>query len=122
MLDQLVAASLLGDIRQELSAKPPALPQIFSLGDRLSTASPPPSAPTQRIAVAGTVTIDYLTRAIACAVATEGVFPITYQAPFGSLVQEILSPASALHAFAPELVVLAPTWRVLIAPLPIGAN
>ena len=72
--------------------------------------------------MAGTVTIDYLTRAVACAVAIEGVLPITYQAPFGSLVQEILTPASALHAFAPELIVLAPTWRDLIAPLPVGAS
>lgn len=33
-----------------------------------------------------------LPRAVACAIAAEGVLPITYQAPFGSLVQEILSP------------------------------
>ncbi len=122
MLDLPLAASALADIRRELTAKAPTLPQIFQLGDRLAASSPPPSVPSQRIAVAGTVTIDYLSRAVACAVAAEGVFPVTYQAPFGSLVQEILNPASALHAFAAELIVLAPTWRDLIAPLPIGAN
>ena len=108
----------LADLGQRLTA----LPTIVQLGTRLISEAPPPSTPTQRIAVAGTVTIDYLPRAVACGVASEGVFPITYQAPFGSLVQEILNPASALHAFAPELIVLAPTWRDLIAALPIGAS
>src|SRR5579863_9146559 len=102
MLDQpFTPPGLLTELRQQLSTKPPTLPQIFQLGTRLASETPPSSIPTQRIAVAGTVTIDYLTRAVACAVATEGVFPITYQAPFGSLVQEILTPASPLHAFAP---------------------
>jgi FkbH-like protein len=83
---------------------------------------PPPDAATQRIAVVGGVTIDYLRRAIACAVAAEGVFPVTYQATFGSYVQDILDPASALHAFAPDLIVIAPSHRDLIAPLPIAAT
>ncbi|HLJ05062.1 MAG TPA: HAD-IIIC family phosphatase [Acetobacteraceae bacterium] len=122
MPDQLVASLPFEGIRQQLTAKAPTLPQIFQLGDRLASASALPSTPTQRIAVAGTVTVDYLARAIACAVAVEGVLPITYQAPFGSLVQEILAPASTLHAFSPALIVLAPTWRELIAPLPIGAS
>ena len=123
MLDEsVVPTSVLVDVRQQLTATLPTLPQIFRLGDRLAAAEPPASTPTQRIATAGTVTIDYLTRAVACAVAAEGVFPLTYQAPFGSLVQEILSPASALRDFAPELIVLAPTWRDLIARLPIGAT
>ena len=103
-------------------AAPPTLPQLFQLGDRLAAATPPPDAATQRIAVVGGVTIDYLRRAIACAVAAEGVFPVTYQATFGSYVQDILDPASALHAFAPDLIVIAPSHRDLIAPLPIAAT
>src|SRR5579863_3434981 len=122
MLDQPLATSIVVELRRNLESGPPTLPAIFKLGTRLAAAEPPAGAPTQRIAVAGTVTIDYLTRAVACGVATEGVFPITYQAPFGSLVQEILNPNSALHAFKPDLVVLAPTWRDLIAPLPIGSS
>ena len=122
MPDQLVPSSPFVGIRQQLMAKAPTLPQIFQLGDRLASASAPPATPTQRIAVAGTVTIDYIARAVACGVAVEGVLPVTYQAPFGSLVQEILTPASPLHAFAPELIVLAPSWRDSIAPLPIGAT
>ncbi len=114
--------SSLAALREVLLAKPVSLPTVFQLGDRLAAATPPPDAATQRIAVVGGVTIDYLRRAIACAVAAEGVFPVTYQATFGSYVQDILDPASALHAFAPDLIVIAPSHRDLIAPLPIAAT
>jgi FkbH-like protein len=103
------------------STTPLSLSQIVQRADRLA-AMPSPAMPSQRIAIAGTVTLDYLRSAIACAVAAEGVFPVIYQAPFGSLVQEVLDPASALHGFAPELVVLVPSHRDLIALLPVGAS
>ena len=123
MLDHAsAAASWLSNLVSDTAGKPPTLPQLFQLGDRLAAATPPPDAATQRIAVVGGVTIDYLRRAIACAVAAEGVFPVTYQATFGSYVQDILDPASALHAFAPDLIVIAPSHRDLIAPLPIAAT
>src|ERR1700755_1423382 len=122
MLDQPIASAPLTDVQRQLLTKPPPCAPIFQLGDRLAAATPPPDAATQRIAVVGGVTIDYLRRAIACAVAAEGVFPVTYQATFGSYVQDILDPASALHAFAPDLVVIAPSHRDLIAPLPIAAT
>ena len=122
MLDQPTAAlSPFAGLRRQLTAKIPTLPEIFRLGDRIAGMQPQ-DAPTQRIAVAGAVTIDYLRRAIACAVVSEGVFPVMYQAPFGSYVQEILDPGSALHGFAPELVVIAPSWRDLVTPLPIDAS
>ena len=123
MLDHAsAAASWLSNLVSDTAGKPPTLPQLFQLGDRLAAATPPPDAATQRIAVVGGVTIDYLRRAIACAVAAEGVFPVTYQATFGSYVQDILDPASALHRFAPDLIVIAPSHRDLIAPLPIAAT
>src|SRR5208282_6149559 len=75
----------------------------------------------QRVAVLGDVTIDYLSRAIACGMLAEGTAAAVYQAPFGAYVQEILDPASPLHGFGPDLAVIVPTWRDLIAPLPIGA-
>jgi FkbH-like protein len=123
MLDHASAAvSWLSNLVSDTAGKPPTLPQLFQLGDRLAAATPLPDAATQRIAVVGGVTIDYLRRAIACAVAAEGVFPVTYQATFGSYVQDILDPASALHRFAPDLIVIAPSHRDLIAPLPIAAT
>ena len=128
MLGQPAAApSLLAELRQNLAAKAPTLPIIFHTGERVTEAAADPGllptdATTQRIAVLGAVTVDYLRRAVACAVIQEGVFPVLYQAPFGSYVQEVLDPASRLHGFGPELVVLAPHWRDIVAPLPIGAS
>ena len=106
--------------------KPLNLSAIFQLGDRIAEVAADPSAipagmPTQRIAVLGAVTVDYLARAVACSVFQEGVFPILYQAPYGSYVQEVLDPGTALHDFGADLVVIAPHWRDMIAPLPIGS-
>ena len=127
MLDDPGApVSPLLDLRQKLLAKPPTLPVIFQTGDRILAATGDPAAignlPTQRVAVLGSVTIDYLARAVACGVLAEGVGSVVYQAPFGSYVQEILDPTSPLHSFGPDLVVIAPDWRELIAALPIGAS
>src|SRR5580698_1389505 len=106
--------------------KPPGLPSVFQAGDRIFEAAANPSAipvgtQLQRVAVLGALTTDYLARAIACSVVQEGVFPFVYQAPFGSYVQDVLDPGSGLHGFDPELVVIAPDWRDLIVPLPVGA-
>jgi FkbH-like protein len=127
MQDSPMSQTALSDLRDKLLAKPATLPAIFQLGDRTlaATADPtglPPTLPFQRVAVLGSVTIDYLTRAVACGILTEGTAPTVYQAPFGAYVQEILDPTSPLHRFAPDLAVIAPTWRDLIAPLPIGAS
>ncbi len=107
--------------------KPAGLPSIFQVGDRIleigaDLSRIPAGTPTQRIAVLGALTTDYLIRGVACAVLQEGVLPILYQAPFGSWVQEVLNPASGLFAFGPELVVIALHWRDMVAPVPIDAS
>jgi FkbH-like protein len=128
MLDNPTAApSLLAELRQTLNAKPPTLPVIFQTGERIAEAANDPAllptdTKTQRVAVLGAITIDYLRRAVACAFLQEGVFPILYQAPYGSYVQEVLDPGSPLHSFAPELVVFATHWRDMVTPLPIAAT
>jgi FkbH-like protein len=128
MLDQITpSASPLLTLRHKLLTTLPTLPAIFQTGDRILAATADPAAipaalPRQRVAVLGAVTTDYLTRAIACAILAEGTAPALYQAPFGAYIQEILDPASPLYRFAPDLAVIAPTWRDLIAPLPIGAS
>jgi FkbH-like protein len=109
-----------------LGDKPASLPTIFQAGDRIAEAAAdpstlPPDVKTQRIAVLGAVMIDYLVRAVACAVVQEGVLPLLYQAQFGSWVQEVLDPAAGLHRFGPDLVVLAPLGRDMVAPLPIDS-
>ena len=126
----------LAALRTALLAKAPTLPRIYQAGDRIiaATASPlgqpaamPPASipmglPSQRVAVLGGVTIDYLSRAVACGILAEGVAPVVHQGQFGSYVQEIIDPASPLHGFGPDLVVIAPSWRDLVAPLPIAAS
>jgi FkbH-like protein len=105
-------------------AAAPSLPAIFQAGERIAETDPtsvPAGVKGQRIAVLGALTADYLVRAVACGVLREGVFPIVYQAPFGAYVQEVLDPASSLHRFGPELVVIAPHWRDLVAALPVGS-
>jgi FkbH-like protein len=124
MLDRpMTPAAFLADLRQGFGGKSPTLPTIFQTGDRIEAASAemvPEGLPTQRVAVLGALTIDYLRRAVACGILLEGVFPVVYQAPFGAYAQEVLDPGSALHAFKPELVVIATHWRDLVADLPIG--
>ena len=118
-------ASFLADLRQGFGGKAPTLPTIFQTGDRIGETSPdllPPGLATQRIAVLGAVTIDYLRRAVACGVLREGVFPVMYQAPFGSYVQEVLDPGSPLHAFKAELAVIATHWRDLVTDMPISCS
>src|SRR5205085_1265729 len=74
----------------------------------------------QRIALVGGLTLDYLARAIRCALLQEGVIPQLYQAPFGSLVQEVLDTGSGLHRFCPEMVVIAADRRDFNLQLPIS--
>ena len=117
-------ANLLRDLRRKLLANPPTLPAIFQTGDRIlaATADPAATPKPQRVAVLGSVTLDYLARTVACAILAEGTAAAVYQAPFGAYVQQVLDPASPLHGFAPDLAVIAPDWRDLVAPLPIGAS
>lgn len=126
MLDRSITpAAFLADLRQGFGGKSPTLPTIFQTGDRIEETGTdliPVGTPTQRVAVLGAVTIDYLRRAVACGVLREGVFPVMYQAPFGSYVQEVLDAGSALHAFKPELVLIATHWRDLVTDMPIGCT
>lgn len=124
MSDTSAPTTFLCDIRARLTSVPLTLPLLFQTADVIAehmAGDGGAAADVQRIAVVGATTIDYLQRAIACAVAQEGLLPVIYQAPYGAFVQEVLDPASDLHAFRPDLVVLAPHWRDLIAELPPDA-
>jgi FkbH-like protein len=66
--------------------------------------------------------MDLLAAAIACAILQEGVVPVLYVAPYGTLVQEALNPGSDLHAFRPQLAVLVPDWRNAVPPLPVDTT
>ena len=80
------------------------------------------AGPVQRVGIIGSETTDMIARAIACGLAQERHVPVVYQAPFGAYVQEALDPASGLHAFAPDLVVVCTHWRDFVQPLPAAAT
>ena len=65
--------------------------------------------PHRRVAVMGECTVDALASALALALAAEGVVAQTFVAPFGTLRAQIYDPGSELHAFAPQIVLLAPS-------------
>jgi FkbH-like protein len=102
----------------------PSLASIFTSAGRIGAASTAQdwSGPRQRVAVIGSLTPDFSAKAIACAIYREGVLPQLYLGRYGAYVQELLDPASDLHAFAPEAVVIAPDYRDVVTVLPIGAS
>jgi hypothetical protein len=95
MLDTPTArTTLLRDLRRKPLAKPATLPAIFQTGDRILAATTAPAAipgdlASQRVAILGSVTIDYLSRAVACGILAEGTAPVVYQAPFGASPAEV---------------------------------
>lgn len=123
MLETTPPARRFAELRAALAAGPLSTARIFSLGSALLETEwdADESLPRQRVAVIGSLTTDFILRAVAAALALEGVAPVLYQAPFGALVQEALDPRSGLHRFAPELVLIAADWRDGISPLPINA-
>jgi FkbH-like protein len=109
-------------IRASLKSENLSLLDIFQYGGRLSELAKHhqgAGVPSQRVAVLGATTTVYLTHAITCAVAQEGVLPILYQAPFGSYAQEILDADSGLYRFRPDISVLAMDWHDIVVDLAI---
>jgi Predicted enzyme involved in methoxymalonyl-ACP biosynthesis len=99
----------------------PTLPDIFTLGTKLLTHPSPTEtlpAPPLRIVVIGSATTDLLARAIAIATVQESRIPLIHQGLFGAYAQDILTPTSPLYEFAPDLIVILPTWRDLITETP----
>lgn len=60
-----------------------------------------------RLAVVGSCTTRSVANAAACVLLRDGATPILYEGPFAAFRQEILDPASGLHGFAPDAVLLA---------------
>jgi hypothetical protein len=73
--------------------------RIFQTGDRILAATADAAAisaalPLRRVAVLGSVTVNYLSRGGACGILIEGTTLTLYQAPFGAYIQDILDPTS----------------------------
>ncbi len=60
-----------------------------------------------RVAVLGSSTTQPVATAVRCTLLAEGMLAKVYEAPFAAYIQEILSPASGLYAFRPDMVVVA---------------
>ncbi len=114
--------SSLAAVRERLAAvaRPP-LPELMACAtDIVALAAGGDTA--RRVALAADLTPDLLRQAIACAIAQEGELARVHTAPYGAMRQECLDGASALHAFAPEVVVLVPDWRQALEPLPLETD
>jgi FkbH-like protein len=114
----------LADLQAALRSGSPTLPQLFNAAQRLSNAQFVAAwgGPVQRVAVIGSLTTDFIAKAVACGVFREGVLPQVYNALYGAYVQEVLDPSSGLHAFRPDVVVIALDWRDAVTQLPIAAT
>lgn len=114
-------------VRADLATARLDLPQIYSAGQRLNELASAaldgdaPNLTVRRVAIVGSLTSDFLAKAISCAAAQEGELGFIYQAPFGAYRQDILDPCSGLHRFRPEVIVVAPDWRTEVEEFQIGA-
>ena len=86
--------------------------QVFCRIQRALAAERKPALKT-RLAILGSVTTTQLTPLIEMFLYAAGVDAEIYEAPYGLFRHEILDPGSKLHAFAPQTVLLATTWRDL---------
>lgn len=87
-----------------------------SVSEFISSLSDPSEPPRKRVAIVGDLTMDFLASAIVAAVLRHRELPEIYIAPFGSFVAELLDPTSGLYQFKPQIVVLVPDFRNLVAP------
>jgi FkbH-like protein len=68
----------------------------------------PPARRSVRLAVAGTYTTSQLGRLLRLAALRRGIKVEVFETGFNAYVQEVLDPGSALYAFDPDYVLLAP--------------
>jgi FkbH-like protein len=108
--------------RALLAEAPWSVALLKSVGDLLARLAGSPvaaaAAPAERVAVLGGGTTGVLLPAVRCALAEEGRLALLYEGPFGAFRQEILDPASGLHAFAPDTVLVVRSRHELEDALP----
>jgi FkbH-like protein len=69
-----------------------------------------------RVGLVGSATTSHLAALLHVAAARHGVALEVYEGPYGQYQQEVLDPGSGLHAFRPDVVVLAVDQRELHLP------
>lgn len=75
-----------------------------------------------RLAVLSSSTVSHLLPAIRVGALRRGIWVETYEAAFGAYHQELLDSASALHAFAPDVVLFSFDAPHLVGALPVSAS
>jgi FkbH-like protein len=78
--------------------------------------------PSIKLAILASATVDHLQPSICIAALRRGLIVETYVAPYGQYRQEILNPASQLHQFAPNAVLLSLDNTQLQHQLPLDAS
>jgi FkbH-like protein len=78
----------------------------------------PPTARRCRVAVLGSSTTALLLPVLRAACFRDGIDAELYEGTYAAFRQEVLDPGSGLHAFRPDVVVVATHWRDLdLAPV-----
>jgi FkbH-like protein len=75
-----------------------------------------------RLALLSSCTIDHLLPAIRVAGLRQRLLVEVYTGSFGQYRQELIDPASTLHAFRPEIILLSLTAREALAGVPLEAT
>jgi HAD superfamily phosphatase (TIGR01681 family) len=75
-----------------------------------------------RIALLSSATINHLIPGLRLAGLRRGFYFDVLAGAFGQYRQELLDPATSLHAFAPEVVVLSLSARPLVGSIPVDAG
>ncbi|GEP01681.1 HAD-IIIC family phosphatase [Methylobacterium haplocladii] len=78
-----------------------------ALQKRLAHASEGFGPPPMRLAVLASSTVSHLLPAIRVGALRRGIRLATYEAPYGSYLQDVLDEASGLHAFRPDEILFA---------------
>ncbi|WP_332826442.1 HAD-IIIC family phosphatase [Ramlibacter sp.] len=120
-----MASAEFESLRARLAAPGLTAADVFACAEELGTLAREAVAvgrPVRRVAVGGDVSVDFLQRAMACAIALEGELALFHVEPAGAMAQACLDPASALHAFRPEIAVLVPDWRQAFAAVAPDAD
>jgi FkbH-like protein len=83
--------------------------QLDEMLRRACGETPPPGLGTKpiRLAILGSSTLAHLHSAIRVGAARRGLFVTTYENDYGQYFQELTDPDSALHAFKPDVVLVA---------------
>jgi FkbH-like protein len=79
----------------------------------LEKTNPVPFARECRVAMLGNATFDFILPVLKTVAFAGGIRLVSFGGAYNQQMQEALDPASALHAFGPEVVILATDWRWL---------